>query len=99
MVLEGIATLLYFTLKQNFHQVSLSSFETKFCPNKKHNLGNWSFEFQNFMSTMTVSVRISHLHAVCSFMSDSLLLLCPWNFPGNNTRVGCHFLLQGIFLA
>ena len=21
----------------------------------------------------------------------------PWNFPGN-TRVGCHFLLQGIFL-
>ena len=22
---------------------------------------------------------------------------CPWNFPGKNTRVGCHFLLQGIF--
>ena len=21
----------------------------------------------------------------------------PWNFPGMNTRVGCHFLLQGIF--
>ena len=26
-------------------------------------------------------------------------LLCPWNFPGNNTGVGCRFLLQGIFLA
>ena len=26
-------------------------------------------------------------------------LLCPWNFPGKNTRVGCHFLLQGIFLT
>ena len=25
-------------------------------------------------------------------------LLCPWNFPGKNTAVGCHFLLQGIFL-
>ena len=25
--------------------------------------------------------------------------LCPWNFPGKNTRVGCHFLLQGIFLT
>ena len=25
-------------------------------------------------------------------------LLCPWNFPGKNTGVGCHFLLQGIFL-
>ena len=23
--------------------------------------------------------------------------LCPWNFPGTNTEVGCHFLLQGIF--
>ena len=22
-------------------------------------------------------------------------LLCPWNFPGKNTGVGCHFLLQG----
>ena len=21
----------------------------------------------------------------------------PWNFPGKDTRVGCHFLLQGIF--
>ena len=38
-------------------------------------------------------------------MSDSLQplglyptrLLCPWNFPGKNTGVGCHFLLQGIF--
>ena len=24
-------------------------------------------------------------------------LLCPWGFPGKNTGVGCHFLLQGIF--
>ena len=38
-------------------------------------------------------------------MSDSLLpyelkptrLLCPWNSPGKNTGVGCHFLLWGIF--
>ena len=38
-------------------------------------------------------------------MSDSLRphglqparLLCLWDFPGNNTGVGCHFLLQGIF--
>ena len=40
-------------------------------------------------------------------MSDSLWphglqsarLLCPWDFPGKNTGVGCHFLLQGIFLT
>ena len=26
-------------------------------------------------------------------------LFCPWNSPGKNTGVGCHFLLQRIFLT
>ena len=38
-------------------------------------------------------------------MSDSLWaygllparILCPWDFPGKNIGVGCHFLLQEIF--
>ena len=30
----------------------------------------------------------------CSPPSSSL---CPWDFPGMNTGVGCHFLPQGIF--
>ena len=42
-----------------------------------------------------------------SVMSDSLWphglqpakLLCPWDFPGKNTGVGCHFFLQRIFLT
>ena len=47
---------------------------------------------------------------VCSaalVMSNSLRLhglqltrlLCPWDPPGKNTGVGCHVLLQKIFLA
>ena len=24
-------------------------------------------------------------------------LLCPWDFPGKDAGVGCHFLVQGIF--
>ena len=40
-----------------------------------------------------------------SAVSDSLQphglyptrLLCPWDSPGKNTGVGCHFLLQGSF--
>ena len=24
-------------------------------------------------------------------------LICPWHFPGKNTGVGCHFVLQWIF--
>ena len=26
-------------------------------------------------------------------------LLCPWDSPGKNSGVGCHALLQGIFLT
>ena len=26
-------------------------------------------------------------------------LLCPWDFPSKNSGVGCHFLLQVIFLT
>ena len=26
-------------------------------------------------------------------------LLCPWDSPSKNAGVGCHFLLQGIFLT
>ena len=44
-------------------------------------------------------------HCVYSVVSNSLppqglwptRLLCPWNFPGKNTGVGCHFLQEGIF--
>ena len=36
---------------------------------------------QHFVSPWTVPTR----------------LLCPWNFPGKSTRVGWHFLFQGIF--
>ena len=43
----------------------------------------------------------------CSVLSDFLQphglkptrLFCPWNSLGKNTGVGCHFLLQGIFLT
>ena len=43
----------------------------------------------------------------CLVMSDSLppcglqpaRLLCPWNSSGKNIGVGCHALLQGIFLT
>ena len=38
---------------------------------------------------------------MCSVIK-SCLTLCdpmgPWDFPGKNTGMGCHFLLKGIFL-
>ena len=35
----------------------------------------------------------------CVQLSVTPRLLCPWDFPGRNTGVGCYFLLQGIFPA
>ena len=35
---------------------------------------------------------------LCKPMDCNLArFLCPWDSPGKNTRVGCHFLLQGSF--
>ena len=47
------------------------------------------------------------VYSLTSAMSDSLRpyglwparLLCPWDSPGKNTRVGYHALLQWIFLT
>ena len=45
------------------------------------------------------SVTQSYLTLYDSWTVARARLLCPWNFPGKNTGVGCHFLLQGIFLT
>ena len=34
---------------------------------------------------------------LCLYDFMDCRLLCPWDSLGKNTRVGCHFLLQGIF--
>ena len=56
---------------------------------------------------MSVCLKCESESVRHSVVSDSLgphglqstRLLCPWDSPGMNTGVGCHFLLQGIFLA
>ena len=39
----------------------------------------------------------------CSTLATPGTVACqaplPWDFPGKNTGVGCHFLLQEIFLT
>ena len=36
---------------------------------------------------------------LCDPMDWSARLLCPWDFPGKSIGVGCHRLLQGLFLT
>ena len=55
--------------------------------------------------------RLCHKDCCCLVTQLCLILCAPWNiahqvrflcpcdFPGKNTGVGCHFLLQGIFLT
>ena len=48
--------------------------------------------------TYLACVYVSVLSRVWLFMTPwTVALLCLWDFPGKNARVGCHFLLQGIF--
>ena len=61
----------------------------------------------NFYMVITREVVCSGLCSVALVMSNSLRLcelyparfLWPWGSPSKNTRVGCHSLLQEIFLT
>ena len=72
---------------------------------------NWSIvalegcvSFSFFYTAKQISYTHTHVcTAAQSVMSDSVQphgeptrFLCPWDFPGKNTGVGCH-LLQGLF--
>ena len=62
--------------------------------------GTWSLDFRDEYLCMCVCVCVCVTQS-CPSLWDSLpaRLFCPWNSPGKNTRVGGHFLLQGIFLT
>ena len=52
------------------------------------------------LTTLWVAVESeSEVAQLCSTLCDPMdcSLLCPWDFPGKSTGVGCHFLLQRIF--
>ena len=50
------------------------------------------FEFLSVIISQSVVSNSLRPHGV-----QPTRLLCPWEFLGKNTGVGCHFLLQGIF--
>ena len=81
---------------------------------KEANGMNWLMGIDAYKLSITgtkqktnVNLLYSTGRRACSVASNSLQahalwparLLCPWGFPGKNTGVGGHFLLQGIFLT
>ena len=63
----------------------------------------WHNIKMTFLNWSTDSIK--SLSKSCAVFSHSVVsnslwshgLFCPWDFPGKNTGVDCHFLLQGIF--
>ena len=53
------------------------------------------------MDTKTRFICVLHVRESCPILWFHGLkparFLCPWDFPGKNTEVGCHILLKGIF--
>ena len=72
------------------------------CPIYSSYPDSWT---RHHFSIVCVCVCVCVCVLRCSVMSDFLRahglyptrLLCPWDSPGANAGVGCHFLLQGIF--
>ena len=65
-----------------------------------HGCSLYIFITFNFFSPLCMLKKKMHTQ-LCPTLQPCELeparLLCPWDFPGKNTGVGCHFLLQGIF--
>ena len=64
------------------------------------------YTFQNNLLGFIIRIiTVGRGNDGCSVVYDSLrphglqsaTLLCSWDFPGKNTEVSCHFLLQEIF--
>ena len=90
---------LYFKRKDPFKiQIHWSHYSTQ---NHVINGTSWGWTVSK-VCVLAWACELSH-----SVVADSLWphgpqparLLCPWDFQGKNTGVGCHFLLQGVFLT
>ena len=104
-IIRGCFTAVCITGQVSLARVALSITEEDWDPS----LANYSGEHSRELSRYSL-ILLGGTCVVCasfSVVSDSLQLyelqparaFCPWDFPGKNTGMGCHFFLQGIFLT
>ena len=55
------------------------------------------FIVYNFCVSKMCAQSLSHVRLFVTPRAVACQVLCPWDFPGKNSGVGCHFLLQRIF--
>ena len=53
----------------------------------------------NKVNLCTLAQSLSRIQLFVTPCTANPRLFCPWDFPGRNTRVSCHYLLQEIFPA
>ena len=78
-----------------------------FIPIKNEDQEQFTFAENGQLYSLRVLTQSESADVSRSVVSDSwwlcglwpARLFCPWNSPGKHTGVGCHFLLQGIFLT
>ena len=82
---------------------SLFTFNRKLCVDPSHLEDNWANKTSwgwgvewKVMEDLNAASMYTQLLSCVWLFCDSIRLLCPWDFPGKNTEVGCHFLLWGI---
>ena len=93
----------YGFLQASLKNVSLISFQIK--KDKKKLQSVIALHRNAFWTFLLLKVKVKSLSHVQLFgtpwtvarQAQSPELLCSWDFPGKNTGVGCHFLLQEIF--
>ena len=66
--------------------------------------GLWAIENKKWSKLIKSYILNVHVLVLCVLSRVRLFatpwrFICLWDSPGKNTRVGCHFLLQGIFLT
>ena len=54
---------------------------------------------QNSTRWLCMLSHFSHVWLFVALWTVAPRLFCPWDSPGKNTGMGCHALLQGIFLT
>ena len=57
----------------------------------------WSVFAALFLICCCCCAVLSHVRLFVTPWTVHAKFICPWDFPGKNTGVGCHSLLQGIF--
>ena len=87
-----------------FKQFLTLIFQDVFSPSMYLTVGiSHGFKRENMQETVIDWLYACVNHSVVSdsatYRLKSPRLLCPCDSPGNNTGVGCNFLLQGIFLT